>query len=175
MGTRGRAVRFQRERGRARGGRAPRGLVVAGEASLDAGPAAVEHDDVLANRHPLPPRARRGSARGAECDWRERVGSTSARRVGGRERRFAQSGPPPRVARIPFGTGGRLLFPLHLPSRRRSRSRVGQNGRRYPDAPGHALSRPQGRSRRPFPSRLRHPIPHGVRAPNRSNSRRNIF
>ena len=82
MGTRGRAVRFQRERGRARGGRAPRGLVVAGEASLDAGPAAVEHDDVLANRHPLPPRARRGSARGAECDWRERVGSTSARRVG---------------------------------------------------------------------------------------------
>ena len=50
-------------------------------------------------------------ARGAECDWRERVGSTSARRVGGRERRFAQSGPPPRVARIPFGTGGKTALP----------------------------------------------------------------
>ena len=151
MGTRGRAVRFQRE-GDGRGGRAPRGLVVAGEASLDGGPAAVEHDDVLANRHPLPPRARRGARAARSVTGANALARRAREGLAPRERRFAQSGPPPRVARIPYlAREERLLFPLHLPSRRRSRSRVGQNGRRYPDAPGHALSGPQGRSRRPPP------------------------
>ena len=166
---------FQREGDAGAGGRAPRACVPAKPALMVDPPQS--SDDVLANRHPLPTRARRRSARGAECDRRQLVGSTGARRVGRLCTRAATSEIcPKRVSaprgRITIGTGGGPALPRHPPSRRRSRSRVGQNGRRYPDAPGHALPGPQG-SRVAPPRRLR----QFARRPGQSvnYSGRNIF